>query len=58
MKVLSYLKVVTKVRQERSEGWKWDRCYCLSERRKPEQYIDKDGILKCGNCKVYICGGY
>ena len=58
MSIISYLKVVKKVRQDRSEGWKWDRCYCLSMRRQPEQYIDKDGILKCGNCKVYICGGY
>jgi len=58
MWVLSSIKRRRKMSQERSQGWKWDRCDCLNKRRKPEQYIDKDGILKCGNCKVYICGGY
>ena len=58
MGMVSYLKTRKKMSQERSQGWKWDRCYCLSQRRQPEQYIDKDGILKCGNCRVYIAGGY
>ena len=58
MRVLSSIKRRIKMSQERSEGWKWDRCHCLSMRRQPNQYIDKDGILKCDSCKVYICGGY
>lgn len=58
MGLVSYLKTRKKSRQDRSEGWKWDRCDCLNRRRQPNQYIDIDGILKCDNCRVYIAGGY
>ena len=27
-----------------------------SERRMPQQIVDKDGILKCMTCKVFIAG--
>lgn len=58
MGLLSYLKRQRKVSKDRSQGWLWGRCYCLSEHRMPRQIIDKDGILKCMTCKTNIAGGY
>mgnify|MGYP001215025478 FL=1 len=58
MGLLSYLKGYRKGSEARSQGWLWGRCYCLSERRMPRQVVDKDGILKCMTCKVFIAGGY